>query len=97
VTRPDTTTDPELRDRLYRGQRTAAANKTTRTRNTVAAAVADAGPDGIRTRYVIRRTGLSRSTVIRTLNALTDDGVVSRRPDPRDARIVRYHTLTEGA
>ncbi|MEZ4596736.1 MAG: MarR family transcriptional regulator [Chloroflexota bacterium] len=71
-----------------------------------------AGPDGrrvgigrrsrraslqrIRSSSLLSSVGIEPPTLVRTIDRMTRDGLVERRPDPRDARAVRI-TLTQKA
>jgi DNA-binding MarR family transcriptional regulator len=47
--------------------------------------------DGLRVGELARRAGLSKQTLTTMVRLLERDGLVTRRPDPRDARAARIH------
>lgn len=75
-------------------QAMSAATRRERTRAAVLATLRNSGPDGAQAASIIRITGLSPSTVTRTLRAFCDDGTVTRQSDPHDARVTRYRLVT---
>jgi len=47
--------------------------------------------DGLRVGELARRAGLSKQTLTTMVRLLERDGLVTRRPDPHDARATRIH------
>jgi len=47
--------------------------------------------DGLRVGELARRAGLSKQTLTTMVRLLERDGLVTRRPDPQDARATRIH------
>jgi DNA-binding MarR family transcriptional regulator len=47
--------------------------------------------NGLRVGELARRAGLSKQTLTTMVRLLERDGLVTRRPDPRDARAARIH------
>lgn len=79
------------RQKIRTGQKVGAETKRSRTRATVLAAVARRGRHGTTSAGIVIATGLSKSTVRRTLAALIDAGQVGMFRDTFDPRVPRYH------
>lgn len=52
---------------------------------------------GITLSEVSRRTGLAKSHVSKTIDGLAAQGIVEKRPDASDQRLVRLHTTEQAA
>jgi DNA-binding MarR family transcriptional regulator len=50
---------------------------------------------GITISELSRRTGLAKSHVSKTIDSLTEQGFIEKRPDPADHRLVRLHTTEQ--
>jgi DNA-binding MarR family transcriptional regulator len=47
--------------------------------------------DGVTVSELARRTGLAKSHISKTIDRLTEMGLVEKRPDPQDRRLVRIY------
>ena len=52
--------------------------------------------DGLAPGEIARRLGVATSTVVNTATRMEEAGLVVRRPDPADARLVRLHLTAHG-
>jgi DNA-binding MarR family transcriptional regulator len=52
--------------------------------------------DGVTQAELARVVAIEPPTLARTLDRMVRDGLVERRPDPRDARVSRVHLTTRG-
>jgi MarR family transcriptional regulator for hemolysin len=52
--------------------------------------------DGLTPGQIAQRVGLATPTVVNTATRMEHAGLVARRPDPQDARLVRIHLTDRG-
>jgi DNA-binding MarR family transcriptional regulator len=52
--------------------------------------------DGISQAELARLVAIEPPTMVRTLDRMVRDGIVSREPDPRDGRVTRIHLTARG-
>jgi DNA-binding MarR family transcriptional regulator len=52
--------------------------------------------DGMSQAELSRTVAIEPPTMVRTIDRMVRDGLVKRRPDPRDARISRIHFTNRG-
>src|SRR5215472_9601236 len=52
--------------------------------------------DGLTPGEVARRLGTATPTIVNTATRMEEDGLVARRPDPADARLVRLYLTPRG-
>lgn len=52
--------------------------------------------DGLAPGEIARRLGTTTPTIVNTANRMEEAGLVARRPDPADARLVRLHLTPLG-
>ncbi|MGH3250884.1 MAG: MarR family winged helix-turn-helix transcriptional regulator [Trebonia sp.] len=52
--------------------------------------------DGLAPGEIARRLGVATPTIVNTATRMEEAGLVTRRPDPADARLVRLHLTPRG-
>lgn len=52
--------------------------------------------DGLAPGEIARRLGVATPTIVNTATRMEEAGLVTRRPDPSDARLVRLHLTPRG-
>jgi MarR family transcriptional regulator, organic hydroperoxide resistance regulator len=52
--------------------------------------------DGLTPGEIARRLGVATPTIVNTATRMQDAGLLARRPDPADARLVRLYLTTDG-
>jgi DNA-binding MarR family transcriptional regulator len=52
--------------------------------------------DGLAPGEIARRLGVATPTIVNTATRMEEAGLVTRRPDPADARLVRLHLTPHG-
>jgi MarR family transcriptional regulator, organic hydroperoxide resistance regulator len=52
--------------------------------------------DGLTPGEIARRLGVATPTIVNTATRMEEAGLVARRPDPADARLVRLHLTARG-